>query len=100
MIGVSLRALRGFKELLWRVLRSVRLVVVGFVLAAISPGAHGQTDEIQVYDAEIAEPGVFNLMVHTNFTSIGRTSPNFQCDRRKRFGQWRGGVGVWREAAV
>lgn len=36
-----------------------------------------QTDEIQVYDAEIAEPGVFNLMVHTNFTPIGRTVPDF-----------------------
>ena len=36
-----------------------------------------QTDEIQVYDAEIAEPGVFNLMVHTNFTPIGRTTPDF-----------------------
>jgi hypothetical protein len=63
-------------ELLWRVLRSARLFVVGFVLAAICPSAHGQTDEIQVY-AEIAEPGAFNLMVHTNFTPIGRTVPEF-----------------------
>ena len=47
------------------------------MLAAISPSAHGQADEIQVYDAEIAEPGVFNLMVHTNFTPIGRTVPEF-----------------------
>jgi hypothetical protein len=39
--------------------------------------AVGQTDEIQVYDAEIAEPGVFNLMLHTNYTPIGRKSPNF-----------------------
>lgn len=36
-----------------------------------------QTDEIQVYDAEIAEPGVFNLMIHSNFTPIGRTEPAF-----------------------
>jgi hypothetical protein len=25
-----------------------------------------------VYDAEIAEPGIFNLMIHTNYTPIGR----------------------------
>jgi len=36
-----------------------------------------QTDEIQVYDAAIAEPGVFNLMIHTNFTPIGRKTPDF-----------------------
>jgi len=35
------------------------------------------TDEIQVYDAEIAGRGVFNLMLHTNFTPIGRKSPDF-----------------------
>lgn len=39
--------------------------------------ASAQTDEIQVYDAEIAEPGVVNLMVHTNFTPVGRRQPNF-----------------------
>jgi hypothetical protein len=36
-----------------------------------------QTDEIQVYDAEIAEQGIFNLMIHTNFTPIGRKTPAF-----------------------
>jgi hypothetical protein len=36
-----------------------------------------QTDEIQVYDAVIANQGVFNLMVHTNFTPIGRTMPSY-----------------------
>jgi hypothetical protein len=36
-----------------------------------------QTDEIQVYDAEIEPPGIFNLMVHTNFTPLGRTTPDF-----------------------
>jgi len=39
--------------------------------------AMAQTDEIQVYDAEIADQGVFNLMVHTNFTPIGREMPVF-----------------------
>jgi hypothetical protein len=36
-----------------------------------------QTDEIQVYDAAIAEPGVFNLMIHNNFTPIGRKGSDF-----------------------
>jgi len=36
-----------------------------------------QTDEIQVYDAEIADKGVVNLMFHTNFIAIGRKTPDF-----------------------
>jgi hypothetical protein len=39
--------------------------------------AHAQTDEIQVYDARIATPGVFNLTWHTNYTPSGRTAPDF-----------------------
>jgi hypothetical protein len=39
--------------------------------------AFGQTDEIQVYDAEIEEQGKFNLMIHSNFTPSGRTTPAF-----------------------
>jgi hypothetical protein len=41
------------------------------------PLLFSQTDEIQVYDAEIAETGVFNLMVHSNFTPIGRKGTDF-----------------------
>lgn len=36
-----------------------------------------QTDEIQVYDAEIADKGVFNLMNHTNWIAIGQKTPAF-----------------------
>ena len=39
--------------------------------------AFAQTDEIQVYDAEIAKPGVFNLMLHDNYTFSGLTTPRF-----------------------
>jgi hypothetical protein len=42
-----------------------------------SAAANAQTDEIQVYDAEIAAPGVFNLMVHNNYTISGLTTPRF-----------------------
>ena len=36
-----------------------------------------QTDEIQVYNAEIAAPGVFNLTVHNNYTPDGLKQPAF-----------------------
>jgi len=36
-----------------------------------------QTDEIQVYDANIEERGKFNLMVHNNFTPDGLKTPSF-----------------------
>ena len=36
-----------------------------------------QTDEIQVYDANIADKGKFNLMIHNNFTPDGRKIPDF-----------------------
>jgi hypothetical protein len=51
-----------------------------FVLAVVLVGpaaALAQTDEIQVYDAVIAQPGKFNVMVHSNFTPIGRKVPDF-----------------------
>jgi hypothetical protein len=51
--------------------------VLAFVLLAIPVVAVAQTDEIQVYDAEIADQGVFNLMIHTNFTPIGRKTADF-----------------------
>ena len=39
--------------------------------------ASAQTDEIQVYDGGLAEPGKFNLTLHQNFTPIGQKSPLF-----------------------
>jgi hypothetical protein len=39
--------------------------------------ASAQTDEIQVYDATINEPGQFSVELHNNFTPIGRTQPDF-----------------------
>jgi hypothetical protein len=36
-----------------------------------------QTDEIQVYNGEIAAPGVFNLTLHDNYTLDGRTTAEF-----------------------
>jgi hypothetical protein len=39
--------------------------------------AKAQTDEIQVYDASIAKPGIFNLTWHNNYTLSGRKVPDF-----------------------
>ena len=52
------------------------VAVVAAVIAAPGMGL-AQTDEIQVYDAEIAEPGVINLMWHQNFTPSGIKDPAF-----------------------
>ena len=49
---------------------AIALFALPFIAAA-------QTDEIQVYDAEIADQGIFNLMLHTNFTPIGRKTPDY-----------------------
>src|SRR2546421_7874323 len=50
--------------------------LVACVLAC-SGAARAQTDEIQVYDAEIAAPGRFNLTWHNNFTPSGRRRAAF-----------------------
>ncbi len=52
-------------------------VLVTFCLIAMPVLVVAQTDEIQVYDGEIAPPGRFNLMIHNNFTPKGRTTPDY-----------------------
>lgn len=52
-------------------------VLAVFCFIAIPVLALAQTDEIQVYDGAIAPPGIFNLMVHNNFTPKGRTEPDY-----------------------
>src|SRR5260370_36832420 len=54
----------------------VRLAILILGLAGFS-AARAQTDEIQVYNAEIEAPGVFNLTLHDNYTPNGRTVPDF-----------------------
>src|SRR5579871_1112357 len=60
-----------------RCVHALSCVLAVVVLTGWSAAAFAQTDEIQVYDAEIAEPGVWNLMVHNNYTFNGATSPRF-----------------------
>src|SRR6202051_1798312 len=53
------------------------LVVLAIGLFGRPSVSVAQTDEIQVYDGAIAEPGKFNLMMHNNFTPKGRPTPAF-----------------------
>jgi len=52
--------------------------MVSLCFTAAPRAIFAQTDEIQVYDAVVAQPGIFNLMVHSNFTPEGRTTPVYQ----------------------
>lgn len=47
---------------------------------ASTQAARAQTDEIQVYDATIDEPGQFSVELHNNYTPIGRTQPNSRAE--------------------
>lgn len=51
--------------------------VLVYILLVVPVVAVAQTDEIQVYDAAIAEPGIVNLMIHTNYTPMGRKTPAY-----------------------
>ena len=82
-----------------------RLLLILVGLAVVPVGTLAQTDEIQVYDAEIAEPGVFNLMIHSNFTPIGRTAPEFPGaivanDSLNGAAEWAYGVKPWFEQGL
>jgi hypothetical protein len=61
-----------FKQLNARV-----VLLMTVALLALPAIARAQTDEIQGYDAGIAEVGVFNLTVHNNFTPDGLKYPAF-----------------------
>ncbi len=67
--------------------------------------SRAQTDEIQVYDAEIAAPGVFNLTWHNNYTFSGSDTPGFPgavVPDKSLNGvtEWAYGVAPWFEAGL
>jgi hypothetical protein len=67
--------------------------------------ARAQTDEIQVYDAEIAAPGQLNLTWHNNYTVSGRTQPDFPGGvvpdhALNGVPEWGYGVTTWFEAGL
>jgi hypothetical protein len=61
----------------WALCSRGRWILALILLTASTTALLAQTDEIQVYDAEIASRGVANLMVHTNFIASGRKTPDF-----------------------
>ena len=82
-------------DLWWIAIALVAAPVIGFA----------QTDEIQVYDGEIAEKGKFNLMLHNNFTPNGLKTPAFPggiVPNRALVGvsEWAYGVTDWFEAGL
>ena len=58
--------------------RNARRWWIAVALLAAPVVSLAQTDEIQVYDANIADKGKFNLMIHNNFTPDGRKSVFFE----------------------
>src|SRR5882724_1777569 len=86
---------------------SLRLsgLAVGLSWLGYLPAAWAQTDEIQVYDAEIAAPGVFNLTWHDNFILSGSRKPDFPGaivpDKSLNgVSEWAYGVAPWFEAGL
>jgi hypothetical protein len=53
-------------------------VTIGGIAWLLAASADAQTDEIQVYDADINSPGQFSLQLHNNYTPIGRKLPDFE----------------------
>ena len=79
------------------------LVLAGLLTAA--PAARAQTDEIEVYDAEITAVGRFNLTWHNNFTPAGREQPAFAGGIVPNHAlngvpEWAYGVTEWFEAGL
>ena len=60
-----------------RLARALLNLTAGGITLLPATAADAQTDEIQVYDAEINNPGVFSLQLHNNYTPIGRKRPDF-----------------------
>jgi hypothetical protein len=88
-----------------RMSRYLFIVAAGLALVAHARIAAAQTDEIQVYDGAIAEPGVFNLTWHNNFTPSGVKSQAFPganvADRSfNGVTEWAYGVTPWFEAGL
>jgi len=90
-------------KLLQKVLRTFVLILsTMYVFPSMT---FAQTDEIQVYDAAIAEPGIFNLTWHNNFIADGLKTPAFPGGLipDKSFNgvtEWAYGVTTWFEAGL
>ena len=84
----------------WGVFLLATTLSLGLARTAIA-----QTDEIQVYNAQIAAPGVFNLTLHDNYTPEGLKTPAFPgaiVSNHDLNGvpEWAYGVNDWLEAGL
>ena len=80
---------------------AVWLIFIGASVASI----RAQTDEIQVYDANIAAPGKFNLTLHNNWIAEGRDAPAFKGglvpdESLNGVPEWAYGVTDWLETGL
>jgi hypothetical protein len=80
-------------------------VVLLLALACVPSLGRAQADEIQVYDGGLAEPGVFNLTWHNNYTFDGSTAPPAPGGIAPRHSlngvtEWAYGVNSWFEAGL
>lgn len=80
-------------------------LLLPLLLCSVPAVVLAQTDEIQVYDGEIAEPGIFNLTWHNNFIADGAKTPAFPGGLipDKSFNgvtEWAWGVTNWFEAGL
>jgi hypothetical protein len=78
------------------------LVILALAWARL---VHAQTDEIQVYDAQIAAPGIFNLTLHDNFTPQGHADPAYPgaivtSHALNGVPEWALGLAPWFEAGL
>jgi len=81
------------------------LTVIAVALMGVPGIAFAQSDEIQVYDGGLADKGVFNLTVHTNFIADGVKTPAFPgavAAHQSVNGvpEWAYGVNRWFEAGL
>jgi hypothetical protein len=82
-----------------------RILLALLLLLAGCGTALAQTDEIQVYDATIAPPGILNLTLHNNYTPSGGAVPAFPgaiVPEHSLNGvpEWAYGVTDWMEAGL
>ena len=71
----------------------------------IAKPVSAQTDEIQVYDAQIAAPGIINLTWHNNYTPAGLTQPAFPGGivpnhDLNGVAEWAYGIAPWMEGGL
>jgi hypothetical protein len=87
-------------------IRLNRWMILAVICACLAPvRAWGQTDEIQVYDASIADVGTFNLTWHNNFTPDGQKEAAFPgaiVSNRSFNGvtEWAYGIAPWFEGGL